>query len=69
MYADSLFTDLRNCDFHLKSVAGQGNPRGKERVSDAALSPASTQGAGRGFSKEQEPKGGRINMGGLGNTP
>jgi hypothetical protein len=65
--ADPLFADPAGGDVHLKSVAGRWSSAGW--VYDSTNSPCIDKGnPADDFLNEQEPNGGRINMGAYGNT-
>ena len=67
IYANPLFVDPKNRDYHLQSVAGHWN--GKKWVKDKLSSPCIDAGyAYSDYSKELKPNGNRINIGRYGNT-
>jgi beta propeller repeat protein len=67
IYADPLFIDQRNHDYHLQSIAGRWN--GKTWVKDNVSSPCIDAGYRYSdYSNEPEPNGNRINIGPDGNT-
>lgn len=72
---DPLFADPQNSnkslrDFHLKSQAGRWDPAMASWVKDTVTSPCIDAGdPTSGRRNELWPNGGRINMGGYGNTP
>ncbi|MCO6401215.1 MAG: right-handed parallel beta-helix repeat-containing protein [Verrucomicrobia bacterium] len=68
-FADPLFADVGNRDYHLKSVAGRWDPVAQAIVTDAVHSVAIDFGdPARDFSLEPMPNGARINVGIHGNT-
>ena len=68
IFADPLFADPENGDFHLKSEGGRWD--GEKWVYDSLTSPCIDAGDPEDdYSNEPEPNGDRINMGAYGNTP
>jgi parallel beta-helix repeat protein len=66
---DPLFAAPAKGDFHLKSKTGRWNPTTKKWVKDTANSPCLDAGGPKSeYKNEQNPNGGRINMGAYGNT-
>lgn len=69
IYVDPLYADRTTHNYSLKSIAGRYDPILKKYVSDDVNSPCIDKGyAGSDFSDEQDPNGGRINVGAYGNT-
>ena len=67
--SNPLFADATNGDFHEKSVYGRYNPTTGIFDNDGETSPAIDAGnPASPYSKEQQPNGGRVNMGCYGNT-
>ena len=67
IYADPLFANQKDHDYHLKSTGGRWN--GKTWVKDIVSSPCIDAGyLGSDYSKEPRNNGGRINIGRYGNT-
>ncbi len=67
IYANPLFVDQKNHDYHLKSIAGRWN--GKAWVKDKVSSPCIDAGYPYSdYSNEPKPNGNRINIGPDGNT-
>ncbi len=67
IYANPLFANQKNHDYHLQSTAGRWN--GKTWVKDKVNSPCIDAGYRYSdYSKEPEPNGNRINIGRYGNT-
>ena len=67
IYADPLFADLENHDYHLKSKAGRWN--GERWVKDKVTSPCIDAGYSLSdYANEPEDNGDRINIGRYGNT-
>jgi len=67
IFADPLFADPENGDFHLKSEGGRWD--GEKWVHDSVTSPCIDAGDPEDdYSNEPEPNGDRINMGAYGNT-
>jgi len=67
IYADPLFANQKDHDYHLKSTGGRWN--GKTWVKDLVSSPCIDAGyLGSDYSKEPGNNGGRINIGRYGNT-
>ncbi|MEN6627988.1 MAG: disaggregatase related repeat-containing protein [Candidatus Sumerlaeia bacterium] len=67
MSVDPKFANQAGLDYHLKSTEGRWN--GSAWVKDAESSPLIDKGdQSSDFSKEPNPNGGRINIGGYGNT-
>jgi hypothetical protein len=67
IYADPLFADGKNYDYHLKSTGGRWN--GNRWVKDWVSSPCIDKGyPSSDYSKEPENNGNRINIGRHGNT-
>ncbi|AKB15910.1 disaggregatase related repeat-containing protein [Methanosarcina thermophila] len=67
IYADPLFADLKNHDYHLKSKAGRWN--GERWVKDTVTSPCIDAGYPLSdYTNEPEDNGDRINIGRYGNT-
>lgn len=69
-YADPLFVEPTNLNFHLRSVGGRWNVATASLVTDAVHSVGIDFGdPAEAFAAEPAPNGGRVNVGSYGNTP